>query len=124
MSDPAKRFGGSRQAWVPLSFDDSVSPPVIRKQVAAVDPERGIAANILVRDGCLVTACGADPAPVPCIKAAVKEITRPGGSVEAGAECLLKFCSLDAKVKGRITSCVSAKPLQPKALASCIAGVL
>ena len=28
-----KTFGNSRQAWVPLSFDDSVSPPRIKKQV-------------------------------------------------------------------------------------------
>ena len=28
-----KTFGNSRQAWVPLSFDDSVSPPRIQKQV-------------------------------------------------------------------------------------------
>ena len=123
LTDPAKRFGGSRQAWVPLAFDDSVSPPVVQKQVAAVDPDKGIAADILVKDGCLVTACGVDPAPVPCIKAAVKEILRPGGGLEAGAECLLNFCSLDAKVKGRVKSCVSAKPLVPKELASCVAGV-
>ena len=28
-----KTFGNSRQAWVPLSFDDSVFPPRIQKQV-------------------------------------------------------------------------------------------
>lgn len=122
LSDPAKRFGGSRQAWVPLSFDDSVSPPVIRKQVAAVDPARGIAADILVKDGCLVTACGDDPSPVPCVKNAVKEILRPGGDAEAGAECLLKFCSLDAKAAGRVKDCVAAKELKPKDLAACVVG--
>ena len=32
-SGNAKVFGSSRQAWVPLSFDDSVFPPRIQKQV-------------------------------------------------------------------------------------------
>jgi hypothetical protein len=35
-----KTFGNSRQAWVPLSFDDSVSPPRIKKQVKYFFPRR------------------------------------------------------------------------------------
>ena len=35
-----KTFGNSRQAWVPLTFDDSVSPPRIQKQVRDVGNEQ------------------------------------------------------------------------------------
>jgi hypothetical protein len=91
-------------------------------QIAAVDPEHGIPADILVRNGCLVTACGEDPNPLVCVPRALQTILTPNG-LEDGVECLTKFCSLDAKLAGEVRACASRKPLVPQELAACVAQV-
>lgn len=45
------------------------------------------------------------------------------GLLEDGVECLTKFCSLDARLKGEVRACLSRKPVVPQELAACVAGV-
>ena len=108
-------------------FSFSFPPPPPLPQIAAVDPANGIAADILVRDGCLVTACGQDPNPLVCVPKAISAISASssvaGGGLQDAVECLTKFCSLDAKLAGEVRACVSRKPLVPQELAACVAGV-
>jgi hypothetical protein len=104
-----------------LSSQNNNNNP-LSPQVAAVDPANGIPADILVRNGCLVTACGEDPNPLVCVPRAIQTLSSPNG-LDDGVQCLTKFCSLDAKLAGEVQACVSRKPLVPQELAACVAGV-
>lgn len=52
LSAPDHLFGHQYQAWQQLRFNNSTDPPTLQKQKATVDPDKGIASDIVVGDIC------------------------------------------------------------------------